>query len=102
MSKRWTEDQYAIALEMLARDASNAEFIARIGKSRSAATSRRDAIRNGNQSGVTIGERGRPIAVSAAARADAARRASIEQSPIARLLGEPLPGYSALDRRRSA
>jgi hypothetical protein len=97
---RWTEQQYALALEMLARGDDNAAFLEKIGKSRAAAVAKREAMRNGRLVG--IGEVGRPVTVSAAVRADAARRAAIEQSPIARLLGEPLPGYSALDRRRSA
>jgi hypothetical protein len=106
LSNHWTEDEFAIALEMLARGDDNAAFLAAFGKTKKAAQTRRDRMKYGSPPRIYGKNRSRPcrtIAVSAQALADATHRASLEHvSLTAALCGDPLPGRSALDRRRSA
>jgi hypothetical protein len=45
MSRPWTEEEYALALEMLARDDDDAAFLAQFGKTKNSVESRRDRLK---------------------------------------------------------
>jgi hypothetical protein len=47
MSRPWTEEEYALALEMLARDEDDAAFLAQFGKTKNAVERRRDRLKYG-------------------------------------------------------
>lgn len=109
MSAHWTQEQFALASEMLARGDDNAAFLAAFGKTKTAARSRRDRLKNGAapriyakgapRSGSATSER---FVIPADVRADADRRAGIEpRSLTAAILRDPLPGMSAFDRKNS-
>lgn len=111
MSSHWTPTQIKRARWLLKQRAHDSVFRTEFGKSKKAAE---ECVRRADNpppskpvvpqarkpaNSPTLGER---VDVPERVMADRARRAMIEQSPIARLLGEPMPGYSALDRKQSA
>ena len=107
MKKHWTEAEFKIALEMLARNESDAAFQERFGRTKKSVISRRDRLkysgiatpkgarRARKPSYVTTGAR---VQVSEQARIDAMRRAAAPHPAF----GDPPIGWSALDRKRSA
>lgn len=102
--KHWTNEETNIAKQLLDAGANDAAFRDRLGRSKDSAIARMDRITYGG-----LGERkasntptvGR-AQVSPEAYADAVRRLTAPRTITATLLGDPAPGWSMLDRRRSA
>lgn len=111
----WNDADTATARDLLSRKAKNQEFIDAIGRSKKAAVSRMQYLDEPNyrQKKAERLQRARYATQTAQSAirfrrvpdsvlADALRRNSADKSITAMLCGDPAPGQSALDRRRSA
>ena len=100
----WTNEEIALARRMLAEKRPDSEFRERLGKSKSAASARifranhHEAIADWTTLRLPREPR---IEVPPEVRADADRRAGAPRSLTAWQFGDPAPGCSALDKRRS-
>jgi hypothetical protein len=100
MSRHWTEAEYALALQMLARGDDDAAFRERFGKSKKSAITRRDRLKYGGEPRRWSNT---PTAGSAHPTpemlADAAKRAALPRSLTAQLCGDPVVSQSALGKK---
>lgn len=113
MTARWTDAETNEAREMLKRDAHDSEFRHRFGRPKASAVyrlryvddprlkDRLAALRPPCTGGLEL-DVSRPKSIPDSVIADAMKRRLAPRSLTASICGDPAPGFSALDRRRSA
>jgi len=97
--KDWTKEEAALALRMLEEGATDAEFRARLGRSKSCVRAKRDRELSAYFRWSAAGNQPSRITLSAEVLADRARRALAPRSLTAVLMGDPPLFRSALGKK---
>lgn len=98
---KWTPDQIAIARELHAACATEAQCMARLGRSKAACNTKIYNIRSVERVAARVANGQPPLQATIPDEviADAIRRARAPRTITSWICGDPPPGYSALERR---